>query len=510
MALSREQFNELRRKGLTVEQITAFEAGQKPDTITAETQPKDVVKLWDTSGFTSGAKGIGKGLGKLALGVGTIGRGIQEGAGRLIGVDPKETSIFDTGSTKRAEANEKLEANNTGEKIASTITEIGAMAVPSGATYKTTQGLGFAARMLGRGSQGAISGTVQSGGEVGSGTAFGAAAETVLPGAVKVVARYGGDVLKGLAGLVSGKGSDVIEQVIQSPRAALQGGSGPSTQVLRETAGSIRGGVRAIRQKAGDAFEELTKNHTEPLNKKSFDTLVDDFITDVNETSFISTNKLDKIKGVVDTWSDYSPQGLNKLASKISKFYSGSDAARDTDAVVSGLNRRIRDWVGEQVPDIAEANSMYADKMDLIEQMDAIFKTKGSLDGRLGIQKTTEAIERLFNANKDIAREGVEEIEKELGIQILGKEAGRQLVDGVSRSQSAIGDFATGVSRAVLPPKLLLQVAARTGIAKEALESRLSTLEPLARSAAIELFTDLFGKENPENPEQGNTPKTLE
>lgn len=499
MALSKEQFLELRKKGLTVDQITRFESGQTPQEPPQQTQQRTQPQLGTMEGFIDPFKqtgiGISKGVGKLALGVGTLGRSIQEGVARVAGQDLKEDSIFDVGSEQRAKADEALKGDTSGQKIASTLTEIGATAIPGGATYKATKGLGFAMRMLGRGASGATVGTIQGGGELGKETLLGAAAETILPGAAKTVAKYGGDVMKGLTGLVSGKGSDVIEQIVKNPDAALSGGNAPSSTVLREIAGSIRGGVSQIKSKAGAEFQNLTKGYTTPLDKKAFNELTSNFLDEVNETSFISTAKLDKIKGVVNTWDDYSPQGLNKLASKISKFYSGSDAAKDTDAVVAGLNRTIRDWIGEQVPDIAEANAKYADKMDLLEQMDAIFRVKGSVEGRLGMQKTAEAIGRLFNANKDIAREGVEEIEKELGISILGKEAGRQLVDGVSRSQSAIGDFATGVAKAVLPPKVLLQLTARTGQATNAITSKLDTLEPAARAATIELLTDLFGDE---------------
>lgn len=47
MALSREQFEELRKRGLTPKQIADFERGQKP----TKTNDAKEVKLWDTSGF---------------------------------------------------------------------------------------------------------------------------------------------------------------------------------------------------------------------------------------------------------------------------------------------------------------------------------------------------------------------------------------------------------------------------------------------------------------------------
>lgn len=492
MALSKEQFIELRKKGLSVDQIKRFESGQKPQSATSTSQIGTMEGFIDP--FKQTGIGISKGLGKIGLGIGTLGRGIQ----RLVtpkGLEDKTmgSSVFDVNSEQRKEADKALQGDTTGQKIASTITEIGSTALPSGAVYKATKGLGFAARLLGRVGSGAVTGTVQGGGDIDRDTAIGAAVEGAFP-IVGKVASYGGNVMKGLAGLVSGKGTDVIEQVIKTPRAALAGGKGDSSKILRETATSIRGGIKSLYKKAGDEFAELTKEHTQQLNKKEFNSLVNKYLSDVNESTFINTSKLDKLKLVTDKWDDYSAQGLNKLASKISKFYSGSDAAKDIDSVVSGLNRTIRNWVGKQVPDIAEANAKYADKMDLIEQMDAIFRTKGSVTDRLGLQKTAESIGRLFNANKDITREGVEELEKELGLNILGKEAGRQLVDGVSRSQGAIGDAVTGVAKALIPPNLVLKLTAVAGITKEALESKLSVLDPVARATLIETLTDLLGE----------------
>ena len=493
MALSKEEFAKLRKQGLSVEQIVSFESGQKP-TLQTPQETKNPVKPWDTSGFTSGIKGVGKGLGKLALGVGTIGRTIQEGAARLVGQDLKETSIFDIGSEQRVKAEEVLRPKNTGEKISSFITEVGATALPSGAAIKATSGLSFARAMLGRGAIGAVTGTVQGGGDVDKDTLIGAGTEIMFPLAGKAIG-YGGKVLKSLAGLSTGVGSDVIEQVVKSPKAALVGGADDSVSALKQTATAIREGSKQIRTKAGDEFANLTKNHTEQLSKPEFNKLVADYLDEFDSSTFIETKNIDKVRGVIQSWDDYSAQGLNKLASKVSKFYTGSAASTDTDRLVSGLNRTIRNWIGDQIPDIAEANAKYADKMDLIEQMDALFKLRGSVDDRLGMQKTAEAVSRLFNANKDIAREGVEELQKELGVDVLGREAGRQLVSGVTtKFQAGASDGVVGVTRAFIPPKLVLRLAATTGMAKNAIEQRINTLEPVTRAAVLEVLTDLLGE----------------
>lgn len=490
MALSKEQFLELRKKGFTPQQIADFEKRQAPVT----TEKADEVKLWDTRGFKAGFTGIGKGLGKLALGVGTLGRTIQEGVGRAVGVDLPETSIFDIGSEQRKKAEEAIAYNKPGEKIAGTITEIGATMFPAGAATKSLKGLSFARQMFGQGVTGGTIGTIQGGGDIDRDTALGAGLAVTFPVAGKAFA-YGGNVLKGLAGFSTGTGSEVIEQVVKSPRAALVASKADDVTNLKETATAIREGVKIIKSNAGDDFAKMTSSHTEQLSKQGFKELTDDFFKEVDQFDFIDEKELAKIKAVVAQNDDYSAQGINKLASTISKFYKGTPSAQDRDFVISRLNRSIRDWVGKQVPEIAEANAKYADKMDLIEQMDALFKVRGSIDDRLGMQRTAEAVSRLFNANRTIARQGVEELESELGINVLGREAGRQLMSGVqTKFQAGSGDTVREVGRALIPPKLVLRLAAGTGLAKEAIENKMSILDPAARATAIELLTDLFGE----------------
>lgn len=489
MALTQEQFEALRKQGLSIEQIAKFESGQKPATTTPK-QPES------TNPFVDTAIGLAKSVGRTALSVGTIGRSIQQalpeplrgipGSGKTEG-----QSAFDPSSQSRMNVEEALAPSNQAQKTAGFVGDVATIAAPSMATQKALSGVGIMSRVLGRAGVGGFSGTIQGGGEISAETGIGAAVEVASP-VVGVAARYGGNVLKGLAGLVTGKGSDVIEQVLKTPEAALEGGRASGTEGLKESARIIRQGVKTLQKQAGEQFEQLTKDHTEQLSKDNFTTLVDDFFAGVDEDNLIKPQGLDELKSVVAEWDDYSAQGINKLASKLSKFYKGTVANQDIDAIISRLNRTVRNWVGEQVPEIAQANRMYADKMDLIEQMDAIFRLRGSVDDRLGLQKTAESIGRLFNANKDLAREGVEELEKELGINVLGREAGRQLVDGVTRSQGAIGDAVTGVAKALVPPRLVLELTARTGMAKEVIESRLSTIAPAARGVVIEVLTDLF------------------
>lgn len=446
--------------------------------------------------FKQSAIGIGKGLGKLALGVGTVGRGIQRAVtpkaleGQMLGGG----SVFDTGSEKRAQAEEALKADTTGQAVSSFVTEVGATAVPSAGAFKATKGLGFINRVLGRGATGAAIGTVQGGGDIDRDTAIGAAAETIIPGAISQTAKVGGGILKRLASVGGGTGTDVIEQVIKTPKAALAAGKLDDTTALKQTASAIRNGIKTIKRNAGQEFEQMTSSVKKPLNGKAIKKIAIDYIDEMEASSFkVDSGDMNKLKKVVQEWDDFSPKGINGMASRLSEFYSGSVGAVPEDRIVSGLNRTIRDWVGKQVPEIAEANAKYADKMDLIEQMNAIFKLKGNTESRLGLQNTAASVSRLFNANKGTVREGVEELQRELGVDILGAEAGRQLGAG-SITKFQMADGATGVARSFIPQSAILKLTAATGLTKNAIESRLNTLEPAVRATVTEVLTDLLGE----------------
>lgn len=507
MALTREQFAELHSRGLSPQQIASFEAGNTPPTQSPQSTLRESRPVRDTF------SGLAKSAGRVGLGLGTIGRSIQKTFGANIG--GQEDSIFDTDSQARAKANDFLAPKSRAEQSAGFVGDVASMALPGSGVYKATSGLGFAGRMLGRGAFGGLSGTVQGGGDIDSDTAIGVGTEIAFPVAGKAI-NYGGNVLKGLAGLVSGKGADVIEQIIKTPKDAIAGGQMTGVQGLKKSATNIREGVKALSKKVGSEYAELVSKAgvkqlpkddvidgaTQRLADLADGTITKDGIKFI-DTPFteIEEKQLQKVFNNIKNWQDFTPDGVNSLARKISRFRRGSEDSKNFDRVVDTVRRDLRTFVGKVAPTIREANEKFADKMDLLDQLDSLLKTDGAVNSREGIQKTSEAIGRLFNANKDIAREGVEEIEKELGINILGREAGRQLVDGVSRSQSAIGDAATGVARALIPPQVLLRVTAGTGMAKEAIESRLDTLDPTARAVVIEVLTDLFGEGTGQDPQ---------
>jgi hypothetical protein len=218
----------------------------------------------------------------------------------------------------------------------------------------------------------------------------------------------------------------------------------------------------------------------------------------------VDPGDMDKLRKVVQNWDDFSPEGVNGLASRLSDFYTGSANSIPEDSIVSGLNRTIRSWIGEQYPDIAEANAKYADKMGVIEQLNSILRIRRGQGGPLGQQQTAEAITRLFNANRDLQREGVQILSEELGIDLAAREAGRQLSSGtLTKFQAGAGDVVKGTLRELVPKQTLAKLVALTGKSAGAIESQIGTLAPAARGAVVELLTDLLAEGEP--PSQPGT-----
>ena len=148
------------------------------------------------------------------------------------------------------------------------------------------------------------------------------------------------------------------------------------------------------------------------------------------------------------------------------------------------------------MPEIAEANKTFADKMDLIDELDSILKTQGAVESRQGLRETSQRIARLFNANKELSRQAVDELEKEIGLDTLAIEAGRQLSDNATLFQVGSQDTAMALVRSLVPRRVIGELVTRTGQASEQIETllagKLSRLDDVGRATLIETLTELF------------------
>ena len=227
----------------------------------------------------------------------------------------------------------------------------------------------FAARFIGGALLGAGAGagqTLQKEGstfkDVAKGAGVGALVGAAIPvagEAFQLAKKFLGMVGKGAAAGVSGVGSDVIEAVGANPRVAQQAMRGNATETLTNLSGQVRQKVSTFAKEAEEAYslalDQLPKrlgrtpqalapgqrttvkvagqsvpltmqgvkaNLTSQLrrfgvelnpSKAEFDFLEAPFVGSEAET-------LKKVFGVVQSWKDTSPAGLNKLAIKIGQY----------------------------------------------------------------------------------------------------------------------------------------------------------------------------------------------
>ena len=360
MALSREQFDELRKKGLSPQQIASFEAGQEP----VKTKDAKEVKLWDTSGFTDPFVGAAKEAGKFGLGIGGLGRGIQKGLSKgvdkVFGTDGFGLSgedVFDKGSEANMAAEEKLTKEGFGQKFGGGIANVAAYAIPGSAAAKATSGAGFAMRMLG---QAGVAGTVTGAreGEFGK-----KAATSAAIGAISVPV---GDALVKAATKASTSLPEwfVRPLVKQSPTAKMQGKD--ITSYLSQS-GRI-GSVDTLIQTSDDQMrvlntqiDDILTNSNKTVNLWS---VADDVAKEINRAGGATTaddilgmigKQAYQSRGVIQNAAtnqadDLSIKAANTVRSQLDDtLYSGKDYLRqvptENKAILEAFTNKLRGTV---------------------------------------------------------------------------------------------------------------------------------------------------------------------
>lgn len=174
MALNDRQFEEL-KKQLAKKKQTLGDAEYSAFLSRADSisQPKQDVAQ-DTDGFGLDlAQGVAKSAGDMALGLGSLGRGIQNGISRVgdsvLGkYNPlkrltSSESAFDAGSPQNLRAKELLKRDTAGEKVGGFVGDVASFAIPGGAVTKATKGASFLTRATALGASDALTTTVRQG-----------------------------------------------------------------------------------------------------------------------------------------------------------------------------------------------------------------------------------------------------------------------------------------------------------------------------------------------------------
>ena len=502
MALSKQQFIELRNEGLSIDQIIRFEKGETPE------QPSTGLKK--IAEQTTG-RAVELTKGALKSGLSTA-----RGAGRLLG-------SVTGGQLVPEEKPEIFKTQNRLQEIGFLGAQIAEFFIPGGAATKLSKvgKLGQLAGKTGKLAQTGVRAGVEAGlvggqtalqtGEVGKEAKTGAvigASIPVIGKAVGLTSRLFKSFSKNLAGAITGKGTEVIEKVIAKPEQAKIGLKGDEVKVLKDVATKILEGVKKIKQEASKAYEKALENLPDvqfaiddiaPVIKESLENFgikVTDKLG-FKQSPFIGAEEsvLKKVFETIKGWDDLSAKGLNRLAQQVGRFRKTGTQSRELNNVVDSIKRNIRNIIGKKVPEIDKMNKVFGEEQKFLEDLGDVLSVKAGGITPLNIRKVADKINTLFNSNKGMARGLVEQLEKREGIDILATEAGRQLGQAPSRAAVSIGNTIRTVLQTIITPKSVGELASATGIASNKLIPVLQRMRGLGvneRNSIITILELLF------------------
>jgi len=515
--MTQEQFNELRKKGLSVEQIIKFEGGSyKP--------PKQTGKLSDIAlGIGSGIVSTGIGLGKLAT----------KGAEKLASLQPtygsqklkdiKESQVsylkrigdvqgeLQEGFKEQGQKTKLGTAGFMGEQVAEYL-------LPQ---TKITKGANLLTRGTQLGSRALGSASIASAqeGKIGKETAIAGGTELLLPGVGKVlkpVTNVIGRLFNGLGAGLSGVGSEAIETIYKNPKRAIE----VSQRIIKEgqesilegNAKTILEGVSKIRQEARNAYgkglEALSKTDIKP--KQIFDNTVD--ILKKKGITFTKTGinmsdseifnptiqkrakeLITELNGLVNTDGKRLKTFLDKLDAK--KFLKSTDPDRLAfNSLVKDLSNGIKKAIGESTNKLNTINKKFSTDMSLVEAMEGIFG-KVNFKNTKELNRVAKGLENLFS-QKGLDPKTVTNFLNRIGIDdqaFRTSEAVRDIVTkktGVNTKGVSFAEFTQQLTSSVITPKTVKNIAIITGLAENTIKNIIEKTAPTARASIIKMLIE--------------------
>jgi hypothetical protein len=416
---------------------------------------------------------------------------------------------------------------------------------------------GLPLQVAGGAGMGAVQGALNAeatGGNVKDEATTGAIIGASIPVAFKtagIVSGWLGSILKGTAGVATGTGTDVINQILTTPKSALKGMKSDTLKGLVDDTKNIRNQIAGLKTASTEnyskALESLPGGYQEAklatglkVNPADFGKLGGEvtptgtFIADVNGTKVALTMKgvkdkltsLLKTKGAkivngqpdffetslknaeqsvlsqvwsdVKNWTDTSPKGLDKLATKINAYIKKGETSPQLNGILSELSQNTRKYIGERIPGAKPMVDQFIQEHKFIDELQAYLGKVNNPNDAVGIKSTMAKIQTLFTKNKDMARGVLDGLTG--GSDILGKQAGREVATQIPRSIATIGDLTRGVLNTVIPPKFVGELVAYTGMALEKAQPIVNALQKLQPAERVILIESMLGQ-NKEVPQ---------
>lgn len=249
--------------------------------------------------------GAAKELGSTAIGLGTIGRGVQKviskGADKLLGTSGfglGKESVFDKDSATQEAAQEFLTPQGGAEKLGAFATEAATFMVPGSAATKATKGANFATRAATLGASDAGVVAVQDGGFDRD------ALDAAIIGAAFPVVGKAGSAAKS-AVLPSGKdaGGRVINSLIKPLLKDFSYGKNPGQAVAEAgiTANSLDElgqKITLARQSLGDEIAQKVSTSKTTFDARSALSPLDQAITEAQKSPRTNANIINRLQNL--------------------------------------------------------------------------------------------------------------------------------------------------------------------------------------------------------------------
>lgn len=500
MVLTAEQFQQLRDKGLSVEQIVKFEAGETPEP--SEVRQTAAQNLGDI------IIGAGKGLLSTVKGASSLGEKVLQAPLKAVGMKFEEQ----TGAEKLI-SEELTEAKGGFQKAGKFIEQVAEFAIPATKIGKVTKGMSKIKQILARAvGSGAVATTQE--GELGKETAIASGVEVSLPVVGKVIKPVTNVIKRLFSGLGSGLSGVPVEQlnmIAKNPSVAREVSrvikKEGQESILESNAKSIVNGISKIRQQArkayGEGVEVLSKTDIKPniIKKNVLSAFKDNGIKitpqgiSLKNSEILDTRIQKKASELITRLNNNTPtdgKSIRTLMDKLesAKFKSALDPDRQAfNNLMNDLGSELKKSIGESTKKLDDINKQFSQEMALADGMEGIFG-KVKFKNTKELNKVAKKLERLFS-QKGLDPITVDKFLTRIGIspsEFKTKEAVRGVVSKTSGANTkglSFAEILQQITSSIVTPEAVKNIAVATGISANIINAIVKNASPSARGAII-------------------------
>jgi hypothetical protein len=512
MALTKEQFQALRDKGLSVEQIVKFESGESPKKQETVSQKLSQVLI-----------GAGKGVISTAKGLSSLGEKAIQAPLKAVGMKfPKESSAQQLQSIVEKKSNLPQGSLTTAttplQKAGKFVEQVAEFAIPATKLEKAISGAKLGTKLLSRAATSGAIATAQEG-KIGKESVIAAGTELLLPGVgkvaktvVKPVTGVIGRLFTGLGAGLSGASTETIQTIASNPKTAREISKKILNQgqeyVLENNARTIIDGVSGIKKQAGEMYakglESLKQTDIKPdiiknkvksvLNENGIN--VTNGVVDLSKSDITDNAISKKVTEALNLITNDSLTNGKTLRNSLKEIESlkfktvGADPNRlSFNAFINQLSSGIKNGINESTDKLNEINKAYSTDMSLAQGVEKIFG-KVKFKNTSELNNVAKKLESLFS-QKGLDPKTVDKFLTRIGVSpesFKTSEAVRTITTkttGANTKGLSVGELIQQVTSAVVTPNAVKNIAIATGLAESVIKSIVKNTSPTVRATII-------------------------